>query len=224
MDGEYFDVGLTNPWYVDGLIAVGRIIPNTHVPFGRVPLTIGAAVSAPKKIVTSQRGACLRVAAQGEFDRLHGHWNEREDVLESPQDDGAAGSNPRSLARIPMNAAGEPPIAVANGQVQYAIARLSRIIAAPSRRACRKPLPRSSICTSTCRCLSIKTTAALKRPCGLSNSCRPLSKTPIFALTASIVTVSRRKRDALAPQRPSYGSCKESVMFSSSKSNDLTPR
>src|SRR5262245_42576135 len=53
MDGEDFDVGLTNPWYVEEMISTGRVIPDIHVPFGRVPLTIGAAGPEPDEIATS---------------------------------------------------------------------------------------------------------------------------------------------------------------------------
>src|SRR5882757_10682265 len=53
MDGEDFDVGLTNPWYVDEMISLGRVIPDIHVPFGRVPLTIGAAELEPEEIASS---------------------------------------------------------------------------------------------------------------------------------------------------------------------------
>ena len=42
MAGEDFDVGLNNPWYVEEMIKRGLVIPDIHVPFGRVPLTIGA--------------------------------------------------------------------------------------------------------------------------------------------------------------------------------------
>lgn len=53
MDGEDFDVGLTNPWYVDEMISLGRVIPDIHVPFGRVPLTMGAAGPEPREIASS---------------------------------------------------------------------------------------------------------------------------------------------------------------------------
>jgi Bacterial extracellular solute-binding protein len=53
VDGEAFDVGMTNPWYVDEMVSLGRIAPDVHVPFGRIPLAIGAAGSHPKQIVSS---------------------------------------------------------------------------------------------------------------------------------------------------------------------------
>ena len=43
-----FDVGLNNPWYVEEMIKLGLVIPDIHVPFGRVPLTIGAAGPEPR--------------------------------------------------------------------------------------------------------------------------------------------------------------------------------
>ena len=53
MAGEGFDVGLNNPWYVEEMIKFGLVIPDIHVPFGRVPLTIGAAGPEPKQIASS---------------------------------------------------------------------------------------------------------------------------------------------------------------------------
>ena len=54
MAGEDFDVGLNNPWYVEEMIKHGLVIPDIHVPFGRVPLTIGAAGPEPEEIASSQ--------------------------------------------------------------------------------------------------------------------------------------------------------------------------
>ena len=53
MDGEEFDVGLTNPWYISEMISLGRVIPDIHVPFGSIPLTIGAAGREPAQIINS---------------------------------------------------------------------------------------------------------------------------------------------------------------------------
>ena len=53
VDGEAFDVGLTNPWYVDEMISLGRINPDIHIPFGRIPLAIGAAGLRPAEIADS---------------------------------------------------------------------------------------------------------------------------------------------------------------------------
>ena len=47
MAGEDFDVGLNNPWYVEEMIKGGLVIPDIHIPFGRVPLTIGVAGPEP---------------------------------------------------------------------------------------------------------------------------------------------------------------------------------
>src|ERR1700755_3053887 len=53
LDGEDYDVGLTNPWYVEEMIARGIVIPGIHVPFGRVPLAIGTAGREPETLATS---------------------------------------------------------------------------------------------------------------------------------------------------------------------------
>ena len=126
MAGEDFDVGLNNPWYVEEMITHGRVIPDIHVPFGRVPLTIGAAVPEPGRSPVRTR-PCEACCRRG-FDRLHVDRNEREDVPEGHRNDGLAGSDPQSPA---SDGGWRAAVAVAKGEVQYAIAPLSRIIAAP---------------------------------------------------------------------------------------------
>ena len=127
MDGEDFDVGLTNPWYVDEMISLGRVIPDIHVPFGRVPLTIGAAGPAPDEIASSHeavRGLLLNADSIAYTSvGTSGKTFLRAIEMMSLQD--------RIHDRLRPMGAGEPPVAVANGQAQYAIAPLSRIIAAP---------------------------------------------------------------------------------------------
>ena len=89
MEGEDFDVGLTNPWYVEEMISQGRVIPDIHVPFGRVPLTIGAAVPEPEEIASSHeavRKLLLNADSSRTLDR-----NERQDVPEGHRNDGPAG-------------------------------------------------------------------------------------------------------------------------------------
>lgn len=39
--GEAYDIGLTNPPYVDALVAAGRVDGANPRPFGRIPLAIG---------------------------------------------------------------------------------------------------------------------------------------------------------------------------------------
>jgi len=127
MDGEDFDVGLTNPWYVDEMIPLGRVAPDIHVPFGRVPLTIGAAGAAPDEIATSNESlralllgadsiAYTSIGTSGKTFLRALRMMDLHDQLSG---------------RLRPMGAGEPPIAVAKGDAQYAIAPLSRIIAAP---------------------------------------------------------------------------------------------
>ena len=125
MEGKDFDVGLTNPWYVEEMISRGRIIPNTHVPFGRVPLR-----SEPFSAGGDRQFARGRARAGANADSIAytDDRNERQDVLEGPRDDGPAGSNPRSLA---SDGGRRAAYRCRERQVQYAIAPLSRIIAAP---------------------------------------------------------------------------------------------
>jgi molybdate transport system substrate-binding protein len=127
MDGEGFDVGLTNPWYVDEMISLGRIVPDIHVPFGRVPLTIGATGPAPDAMANSKEALralllnadSIAYTATGTSGKTFLRAIKMMDLQDQLQD------------RLRPMGAGEPPIAAAKGEVQYAIAPLSRIIAAP---------------------------------------------------------------------------------------------
>lgn len=127
MAGENFDVGLNNPWYVEEMIKRGLVFPEIHVPFGRVPLTIGAAGSAPEKIVSSSEAVrtlllnadSIAYTSIGTSGKTFLRAIENMGLLDQLGD------------RLRPMGAGEPPIAAAKGEVQYAIAPLSRIIAAP---------------------------------------------------------------------------------------------
>jgi ABC-type molybdate transport system substrate-binding protein len=127
IDGEYFDVGLTNPWYVDKMIALGRIIPNTHVPFGRVPLTIGAA-GAPLEEISSSHEAVRSLLLNAHSIAYTSIGTSGKTFLRAIE---MMGLQDQIRDRLRPMGAGEPPIAAARGEVQYAIAPLSRIIAAP---------------------------------------------------------------------------------------------
>jgi molybdate transport system substrate-binding protein len=127
MEGEDFDVGLTNPWYVEEMIATGRVIPDIHVPFGRVPLAIGAAVPAPEQLAHSQAAVrellssadSIAYVATGTSGRTFLRAIEMMGLQDDIRD------------RLRPMGQGEPPAAAAKGEVQYAVVPLSRIIAAP---------------------------------------------------------------------------------------------
>lgn len=127
LNGANFDVGLTNPWYVEKMIALGCVLPDIHVPFGRVPLTIGAAGPEPQASISSCEGVrelllkadSIAFTSIGTSGKTFLKAIELMDLQEQLHD------------RLRPMGAGEPPLAVAKGQVQYAIAPLSRIIAAP---------------------------------------------------------------------------------------------
>lgn len=62
--GEAYDIGLTNPPYVDALVAAGRADGASQRPFGRIPLAIGrrAGVEAPVLTDTAEIAAVLHGA------------------------------------------------------------------------------------------------------------------------------------------------------------------
>jgi molybdate transport system substrate-binding protein len=126
MDGEDFDVGLTNPWYVDEMISLGRIIPDIHVPFGRVPLAIGAAVSAPEEIVSSHEAVRTLLSNAQSIAYIATGTSGRTFLRAIDM----MGLQDQLRDRLRPMGPGEPPAAAAKGEVQYAVAPLSRIIAA----------------------------------------------------------------------------------------------
>ena len=127
MDGEDFDVGLTNPWYVDEMISLGRVVADIHVPFGRVPLTIGAAGPEPDEIVSSHE-AVRKLLLNADSIAYTSTGTSGKTFLRAIE---MMGLQDQIQDRLRPMGAGEPPVAAAKGQVQYAIAPLSRIIAAP---------------------------------------------------------------------------------------------
>ena len=126
MAGEDFDVGLNNPWYVEEMIKQGLVMPDVHIPFGRVPLTIGAAGPAPEEIVSSHE-AVHNLLLNADSIAYTSIGTSGKTFLRAIEIMGLQGQVGDRLH--PMGA-GEPPIAAARGEVQYAIAPLSRIIAA----------------------------------------------------------------------------------------------
>ncbi len=127
MDGEDFDVGLTNPWYVDEMISLGRVVADIHVPFGRVPLTIGAAGPEPREIASSHE-AVRRLLLNADSIAYTSTGTSGKTFLRAIE---MMGLQDQIHNRLRPMGAGEPPMAAAAGRVQYAIAPLSRIIAAP---------------------------------------------------------------------------------------------
>lgn len=127
MAGEDFDVGLNNPWYVEEMIERGLVMPDIHVPFGRVPLTIGAAGPEPEKIISSPE-AVRTLLLDADSIAYTSIGTSGKTFLRALED---MGLQEQIRDRLRPMGAGEPPIAAAKSEVQYAIAPLSRIIAAP---------------------------------------------------------------------------------------------
>lgn len=126
MAGEDFDVGLNNPWYVEEMIKGGLVIPDIHIPFGRVPLTIGVAGPEPEEIASSQE-AVRKLLLSADSIAYTSTGTSGKTFLRAIE---MMGLQDRIRDRLRPMGAGEPPIAAAKGQVQYAVSPLSRIIAA----------------------------------------------------------------------------------------------
>jgi ABC-type molybdate transport system substrate-binding protein len=127
MNGEDFDVGLTNPWYVEEMMSRGLIFPDIHVPFARVPLAIGAAVPALKQLANSHE-AVRSLLSNAETVAYIATGTSGRTFLRAIE---MMGLQDHLRDRLRPMGPGEPPAAAAKGQVQYAVAPLSRIIAAP---------------------------------------------------------------------------------------------
>jgi molybdate transport system substrate-binding protein len=127
MAGEVFDVGLNNPWYVDEMITKGFVLPDVHVPFGRAPLAIGAAGRPPEEIVSSHE-AVRALLLEAKSIGYVGIGTSGKTFLRALE---IMGLEHQLKDRLHALGAGEPPIAAAQGRVQYAIVPLPRIIAAP---------------------------------------------------------------------------------------------
>lgn len=127
MEGERFDVGLSNPWFFAEMASRGRILPDIHVPFGRVPLTIGAAGAAPGMLVDSEAGVrdLLLAATSIAYISIGTSGKTFLHALDM------MGIKDQIADRLRPMGAGEPPIAAAKGDVQFAVAPLTRIVAAP---------------------------------------------------------------------------------------------
>ena len=125
--GEAFDVGLTNPWYVGEMISLGRIIPGIHMPFGRVPLAIGTAGPAPEAMATSDE-AVRKILLDADSIAYVASGTSGKTFLRALD---MMGLHDRIRDRLRPMGQGEPPIAAAKREVQYAVVPLSRIIAAP---------------------------------------------------------------------------------------------
>lgn len=127
IDGENFDVGLTNPWFFDEMISRGRVIPGIHVPFGRVPLTIGAAGPEPEAIATSDE-AVRELLLNADSIAYVAIGTSGKTFLRALD---MMGLHDRIKDRLRPMGQGEPPAAAARGEVQYAVVPMSRILAAP---------------------------------------------------------------------------------------------
>lgn len=127
LDGEDYDVGLTNPWYVEEMIARDLVIPGIHVPFGRVPLSIGTAGPEPETLATSDE-AVRKLLLEAESIAYVATGTSGKTFLRALD---IMGLHDQVRDRLRPMGQGEPPGAAARGEVQYAVVPISRIIAAP---------------------------------------------------------------------------------------------
>jgi hypothetical protein len=125
--GEQFDVGLTNPPYVEELIAAGRVDGASHRPFGRVPLAIGRRAGTGSSVATTaaEIAALLRTAKSIGYTGAGTSGKTYLDAMErlGLRDEVAAKSRPMG--------AGESVASVAAGETELAVAPLTSIMSSP---------------------------------------------------------------------------------------------
>lgn len=125
--GEAYDIGLTNPPYVDALVAAGRADGASQRAFGRIPLAIGrrAGVQAPVLTDAAEIAALLRGAesiaytGDGTSGRTYLDAMARLGLSEAVAPKGR-----------PMGA-GRPAASVAAGATELAVGPLSTIMSSP---------------------------------------------------------------------------------------------
>ncbi|WP_372624106.1 substrate-binding domain-containing protein [Falsiroseomonas sp.] len=125
--GEAYDIGLTNPPYVDALVAAGRADGASHRPFGRIPLAIGRRAGVEGPVLTDAAGiaALLRGA---ESIAYTGDGTSGRTYLDAIARLGLAEAvAPKSR---PMGAGG-PVASVAAGEAELAVGPLTTIMASP---------------------------------------------------------------------------------------------
>lgn len=125
--GEAYDIGLTNPPYVDALVAAGRADGASQRPFGRIPLAIGRRAGMEAAVLTDAAGiaALLRGAesiaytVDGTSGRTYLDAMARLGLSEAVAPKGR-----------PMGAGG-PIASVAAGETELAVQPLTTIMASP---------------------------------------------------------------------------------------------
>jgi hypothetical protein len=125
--GEAFDVGLTNPPYVDALIASGQVDEESHRPFCRVPLAIGRKTGAHDPVVTGA-AEIVRLLSAAKSIGYTGAGTSGRTYLDAVERLGLADAAARNSR--PMGA-GEPLASVAVGETDLAIAPLTSILSSP---------------------------------------------------------------------------------------------
>ncbi len=129
--GKAFDVGITNPWYVQNLIDAGQVDAASHTPLGRVPLAVAGQDTQVQSVLTSPDGICkllqsahsIAFTADGTSGKTFLGVMQRLGLSEQV-----------SGKLVPMGP-GHPEISpvgsLAKGDVDVAIAPLTTIMAAP---------------------------------------------------------------------------------------------
>ena len=125
--GEAFDIGLTNPPYVEALVAAGRVDGGSHRPLGRVPLALGrrAGTEGPVLTGTAEIVALLRGAKSIGYT---GAGTSGRTYLDAMAQLGL--SEAVAPSSRPMDA-GEPVASVVAGETELAVAPLTTILSSP---------------------------------------------------------------------------------------------
>jgi hypothetical protein len=125
--GELYDIGLTNPPYVDALVAAGRADGASHRPFGRIPLAIGRRADVEAPVLTDAEGIAVLLRG-AESIAYTGDGTSGRTYLDAMARLGL--SETVAPKGRPMGAGG-PVAAVAAGETELAVGPLTTIMASP---------------------------------------------------------------------------------------------
>ncbi len=125
--GETYDVGITNPNYALELIRNGHADAASHHAFGRVPLAVARRIGANNSVRTKvkelkalfREAESVAFTGSGTSGRTYLKVVERLNLVETV------------IPKSRSMGAGEPVTAVANGEVELAVAPLTTVLSSP---------------------------------------------------------------------------------------------
>lgn len=127
MNGEAYDIGMTNPYFVSALIAAGHADSVSHRAFGRVPLAVGRKEGA-EGVVFENVNEIKELFYHADSVAYTGAGTSGRTYLEVI---GQLGLNDVVLPRSRAMGGGEPVASVVAGETELVVAPLTTILSTP---------------------------------------------------------------------------------------------